>query len=171
MNIPAELLFDIETLINTAQPQSILLLGDLDPEFLTDYLHQKEILNQSCELTVVPSSEIDSLNKLNRRFDVGIAVDIFEKIDKTTGQQLLAKLRDLLTAQYLIALELNNSNNSAHWALTDLFSFALKKVSSYNTQQQTVSLFKYNIEDYKNTPDWLNADNWANPHLWGKYWW
>ena len=171
MNIPAELLFDIETLINTAQPQSILLLGDLDSEFLTDYLHQKEILNQSCELTVIPSSEIDSLSELNRRFDVGIAVDIFEKIDKTAGQQLLAKLRDLLTAQYLVALELNNSDSSAHWALTDLFSFALKKVSSYNTQQQTVSLFKYNIEDYKNTPDWLNADNWANPHLWGKYWW
>jgi len=58
------------------------------------------------------------------------------------------------------------------WHLTDLFSFALSKVASYLQEDQTeIGLFKYNINDYKKTPDWLNADNWANPQMWGKYWW
>jgi len=52
-----------------------------------------------------------------------------------------------------------------------LFSFALKKVAIYEHNDKKFGLFKYNISDYKTTPDWLNADNWANPEMWGKYWW
>lgn len=171
MNPPNELLFDIETLINSAQPTRILLLGNVDPSFLDNYLEQKNLLNQTCNVTHIDVDHLDSLWALNERFDVGLALNLFEHIEQKIGYQVLSRLRDVLTPQYCVALALSHQNPASQWKLADLFSFALSKVSDYNNSQTKLSLFKYNIDDYKKTPDWLNADNWANPSLWGKYWW
>ena len=170
-NYPRELFFDIETLLNVAQPNRILLLGDTSAEFLDNYIEQKEILNQSCSVTQLPSSEFAELAALDERFDVAIALNWFEHLNKTQGQQTLSRLRDVLSPQYCICLPISQSVNSVDWHLTDLFSFALSKVATYSHNEKNYGLFKYNIHDYKKTPDWLNADNWANPNMWGKYWW
>jgi len=171
MTPPNELLFDLETLINSAQPSRILLLGNVDPAFLDEYVSQKQLISQSCEVIHYGVDELDQIWDLNERFDVGVVLNLFEHLEKTKGHQVLSRLRDVLTPQYCIALPLSQQSSESPWQLTDLFSFALSKVSSYDTNEIGLTLFKYNIEDYKQTPDWLNADNWANPHLWGKYWW
>jgi len=170
-NYPRELFFDIETLLNVAQPNRILLLGDVSAEFLTDYIEQKKILNQSCAVTQLASAEFDELTKLEERFDVAIALNWFEHLNKIQGQQTLSRLRDVLSPQYCICLPISQSINNTDWHLIDLFSFALSKVAIYSLEDKRYGLFKYNIHDYKKTPDWLNADNWANPNMWGKYWW
>jgi hypothetical protein len=36
------------------------------------------------------------------------------------------------------------------------------------TAGDKVSVFIYDIAEYKNNPDWLNNENWANPELWVK---
>ena len=36
------------------------------------------------------------------------------------------------------------------------------------TAGDKVSVFIYDIAEYKNNPDWLNNENWANPELWEK---
>lgn len=186
MNYPPDLFFDIETLINVAQPTSIVLLGDCDPAFLNNYQEQKQLLNQNCRIAHIDTANIDSLWELEERFDVGLIVNLIEHVDKTKGQQILSRLRDVLCLQYCLALPLTNKsgkpeiqapernaglNHQSEWPLTDLFSFALSKVASYPVNGIEYGLFKYNISDYKRTPDWLNADNWANPQMWGKYWW
>lgn len=177
MNYPPDLFFDIETLINVAQPKRIILLGDCDSGFLDNYIEQKQLLNQACEVTHITMENIDSFWQLDERFDVGLVINLFEHIDKITGQRILSRLRDVMCPQYCLALplatQINNSKTLAinTWQLTDLFSFALSKVASYTTETTEYGLFKYNISDYKKTPDWLNADNWANPQMWGKYWW
>lgn len=171
MTYPADVFFDIETLINVAQPERILLLGDVQPDFLNEYRHQRSVINQDCEITHLRHHELDALNAQSARFDVGIAINLFEHLDKQQGQQVLSKLRDVLTAQYCICLPLGHETEEAAWQLNDLFSFALKRVNSYRSDNTEYGLFKYNISDYKKTPDWLNADNWANPQMWGKYWW
>lgn len=186
MTPPNELLFDIETLINSAQPRHILLLGNVEPDFLQDYVTQKKLLNQECQITHISVDKLDELWALNERFDVGLALNIFEHIDRETGNQVLSRLRDVLTSQYCVALplahqltqqtdqqtqQLTQQPTTPLWQLTDLFGFALSKVASYDDTEPRLTLFKYNINDYKKTPDWLNADNWANPQLWGKYWW
>lgn len=157
--------------MNVAQPRSILLVGGQPTGFLDDYLHQKAVLGQECSISYIDLDNIDSLENLNKRFDAGIAIDLFEHIDKQQGAQILSRLRDVLTAQYCICLPLDAANNSSAWHLTDLFSFALRRVASYHLEGTEYSLFKYSIDNYKKTPDWLNSDNWANPEMWGKYWW
>ena len=167
--------FDIETLINVAQPSSILLLGDHSSDFLATYIEQKSILNQTCQLTHISSKNIATLSDMQRH-DVAICIDLFEHIEKRKGMQILSQLRDLLCHQYCIALPVSCSvdQQSNSWNITDLFSFALERVAAYDTlnnKDTTINLFKYNIKDYKKTPDWLNSNNWANPEMWGKYWW
>ncbi len=175
MTYPNDVFFDIETLVNVSQAQRILLLGNCLPGFLDNYIQQKALLNQSCELVHITSLEIESLWELDQRFDVAIVVDLFEHIEKNKGMQVLSRLRDVLSPQYCICLPLSSAANSDSWHLTDLFSFALSRVSRYHIEfdgkSKELGLFKYNLNDYKKTPDWLNADNWANPQMWGKYWW
>ena len=36
------------------------------------------------------------------------------------------------------------------------------------TAADKVSVFIYDIAEYKDNPDWLNNENWANPELWEK---
>jgi len=171
MNYPSDIFFDIETLVNVAQPERILLLGNCDAGFLDNYLEQKRILKQSCETQHITTQNIDHLWSLQERFDVAIVVSLFEHIKKQQGQQVLSRLRDVLCPQYCICLPLSETAGNEQWHLTDLFSFALSKVAEYPVAATKYGLFKYNINDYKKTPDWLNADNWANPQMWGKYRW
>lgn len=174
---PRDIFFDIETLINVAQPSSILLIGNQNSTFLDDYIEQKALLNQDCKVTRIDVSQLPLLNKTDRH-DVGIAIDVFEHIDKQSGVQLLSRLRDLLCHQYCICLPIKDSHspkNKTDWQLTEMFGFALERVALYDNAEQDIknqiALFKYNISDYKKTPDWLNSNNWANPEMWGKYWW
>jgi hypothetical protein len=175
INYPDNLFFDLETLLNVAQPSSILLLGDADPVFLNPYLEQKSALQKNCSLTTLASTEIDDLDLLTNRFDVGIALNLFENLNKTQGQRILCKLRDVLTTQYCVGLSLNTGDSTSDWQLNDLFAFALDRVASYhgetNNQPAECGLFKYNIMEYKKTPKWLNTKNWANPKMWNKYRW
>ena len=129
------------------------------------------MLNQNCHIEHLPSKDIQELWNQHQRFDLTIAVDLFEHLEKNNGMQVLARLRDVLCPQYCVCLPLAKQANPKHWHLTDLFSFALSKVDDYSDGNIDYGLFKYNIDDYKKTPDWLNANNWANPAMWGKYWW
>jgi len=188
---PADAFFDIETLINVAQPSSILLIGDENRHFLDGYIAQKALLNQVCTVTHITTSDIARLSELQQTFDVSIAINLLEHLGKTSGSQVLSRLRDILSQQYCVCLPISglvtSEQKRSHpnrgvgqtdqqparqdWQLTELFSFALKRVASYHHNDVEYGLFKYTISDYKNTPDWLNADNWANPEMWGKYWW
>ena len=172
MDYPKDLFFDIETLINVAQPTRILLIGDCDADFLSSYKEQKQLIQQSCEIDTITSEDINQLWQTQKAYDVAIAVNLFEHLEKAKGMQVLSRLRDVLSPQYCIALPTSKTTSNTDWHLTDLFSFALSKVTEYSqTDGTNIGLFKYNISDYKKTPDWLNADNWANPQMWGKYWW
>ena len=179
MAYPNDIFFDIETLINVAQPRRILLLGDCDEAFLQNYIQQRAVLKQNCSITHLRPNQLNDFNALEQAFDAAIAINWFEHFDKRIGTQALARLRDVLSPQYCICLPLDTSSQNGPenkgenegWQLTDLFSFALSKVASYNEDEIEYGLFKYNLDDYKKTPDWLNSDNWANPQMWGKYWW
>ncbi|MBX2847475.1 MAG: hypothetical protein KTR16_04090 [Acidiferrobacterales bacterium] len=148
---PSDIYFDIETLVNVAQPDSILLIGDPPSNFLADYRVQKELLQQTCELKHISSDDVDKLADVTRH-DVAIAINIFEHIDKQQGIQLLSRMRDLLAHQYCIALPFKEQiktpqDESQAWYLTDLFGFAMERVATYRTPDNDLQLglFKYNI--------------------------
>ena len=50
-------------------------------------------------------------------------------------------------------------------------ALALQAGERFQRDEQVLTLFTYDLLDYKQVPDWLNARFWANPENFGKYWW
>lgn len=162
---------DIETLMVTALPKRVALIGHGLESSIKEYQTQQAILGVS---VTTQSTELDgreiALNEL-QRCDLAIITNVLEHLPKKLGMQLIAGVRDRLSSQFCVHYHWPPAGTDDTWQLTDFLSLGLIRVSDYHWQEQNSALFKYSIANYKRTPDWLNADNWANPELWGKYWW
>lgn len=102
-----------------------------------------------------------------RRFDLALLVDCLEHLPKRQGLELLGGIRNLNASRLALLVDLP----AAGWGATDLFSLALQASERFEREGQVLSLFTYDLKDYKQVPDWLNAKFWANPENFGKYWW
>lgn len=102
-----------------------------------------------------------------QRFDLALIVDCLEHLPKRAGLELLGGIRNLNASRLAVLVDLQASA----WQETDFFALALQASERFQRDEQTLSLFTYDLLDYKQVPDWLNAKFWANPENFGKYWW
>jgi len=168
MSFTLDLQFDVLTLVNEAQPSSILVISEQAPAFLDEYREQRQLINQNCNIKYISTADIDSVKEESSRYDLGLLLGALDNLDKNNGNQLLAHFRDVVCSQYCLLID----HTISPWQTIDLFAFALSKVNQYeNADSGDLGLYKYNIDSYKRTPDWLNPDNWANPEMWNKYRW
>ena len=98
-----------------------------------------------------------------QRFDLAV----LEHLPKRTGLELLGGIRNLNASRVAVLADLA----ACGWQDTDFFALALSASEKFRRDQQVLSLFTYDLHDYKQVPDWLNAKFWANPENFGKYWW
>ncbi|MDR9406012.1 MAG: DUF6231 family protein [Spiribacter sp.] len=82
--------------------------------------------------------------------------------------ELLARLRDLLARQVLVIAPTQAQTTFNHAGLIGL---GFQRWTSPGAEQPERRWYRFDIRDYKSTPDWLNARHWANPELWDKYRW
>lgn len=101
------------------------------------------------------------------RYDLALVADCLEHVPKRDGLQLLGGVRNLNASRMAVLVDLN----AAGWQPTDLFALALQASERFQREDQTLTLFTYDLLQYKQVPDWLNAKFWANPQNFGKYWW
>ncbi|AMS13952.1 hypothetical protein SAMN03159489_01205 [Pseudomonas sp. NFPP07] len=102
-----------------------------------------------------------------RRFDLALAVDCLEHLPKRDGLNLLGGIRNLNASRIAVLADLN----ACGWQETDFFSLALQASERFQRDEQVLTLFTYDLLEYKQVPDWLNSRFWANPENFGKYWW
>lgn len=102
-----------------------------------------------------------------QRFDLALLVDCLEHLPKRSGLELLGGIRNLNSSRVVVLADLA----ACGWEDRDFYSLALQASERFQRDQQTLSLFTYDLRDYKQVPDWLNAKFWANPQNFGKYWW
>ncbi|MFV3405781.1 MULTISPECIES: DUF6231 family protein [Pseudomonas] len=102
-----------------------------------------------------------------QRFDLALLVDCLEHLPKRGGLELLGGIRNLNASRVAVLADLP----ACGWQDTDFFSLALVASEKFERDGQVLSLFTYDLHDYKQVPDWLNAKFWANPENFGKYWW
>jgi hypothetical protein len=102
-----------------------------------------------------------------QRFDLALAVDCLEHLPKRNGLNLLGGIRNLNASRIAVLADLAASG----WQETDFFSLALQASERFQRDDQVLTLFTYDLLDYKQVPDWLNSRFWANPENFGKYWW
>ena len=102
-----------------------------------------------------------------QRFDLALVIDCLEHLPKREGLELLGGIRNLNASRIAVLADLSACN----WKDTDFFSLALQSSERFQRDEQVLTLFTYDLREYKQVPDWLNARFWANPENFGKYWW
>jgi len=172
MVMPASFDKEIEELLEAHQPGSVLVIGpDEPPDFpaLTAY----QANHPACRVTHVLPPEIPRRLTGLGRYDFGLVSGTLESLDKAMGARLIAALRDLHTRRFCVVVPINGRDERrvSHWQAAELLSFGLAPAQSRDRNGSPLSLYRYDIAEYKPTPDWLNPDHWANPELWDKYRW
>lgn len=152
----------LAALLEQYQPEHVLQVGQSRPPALDAYLAGH------------PHSRADHIdgaspdpNVVQQRYDLALIVDCLEHLPKRHGRELLGGIRNLHASRLAVLIDLEASD----WQTTDFFSLGLQIADRFQRDAQILTLFTYDLLDYKQIPDWLNAKFWANPQMFGKYWW
>ncbi|WP_409273723.1 DUF6231 family protein [Pseudomonas sp. KCJK9111] len=151
----------LAALLERVTPQRVLLVGTRFPALDAFLLAHPEASLASAPPGPLPA-ELAA-----QRFDLALLVDCLEHLPKRNGLELLGGIRNLNASRVAVLADLT----ACGWQDTDFFALALSASEKFQRDQQVLSLFTYDLHDYKQVPDWLNARFWANPENFGKYWW
>ncbi|WP_373388664.1 DUF6231 family protein [Pseudomonas alcaligenes] len=152
----------LAALLDHHAPQRLLLVGASQPPALGAFqqAHPDALLAQA------PAGPLPA-ELAAQRYDLALVVDCLEHLPKRTALELLGGIRNLNASRLAVLVDLAACN----WQETDFFALALQASERFRREGQTLTLFTYDLRDYKQVPDWLNAKFWANPENFGKYWW
>ena len=122
--------------------------------------------HENCHVERAPTGPL-SADLAGRRYVLALNADCLEHMPKREGLQLLGGIRNLNASRIAVLVDLA----ACDWQATDFFALALQISARFERDEQTLTLFTYDLLAYKQVPDWLNAKYWANPQMFGKYWW
>jgi hypothetical protein len=119
-------------------------------------------------LTRLPTESVrEGMTDLSRH-ELVFVPDALADLPHDVAMHLIASLRDLYSESLYVLLP---EGDAGGWTEQDLVALGLERVHRYDTPGGTSLLFRFNIRDYKKTPDWLNPRYWANPEMWNKARW
>ncbi|POA17132.1 hypothetical protein C1886_23465 [Pseudomonas sp. FW300-N1A1] len=152
----------LAALLDRYAPQRLLLIGASDFPALQAFrqAHPETRIDQAAPGALPPELAA-------QRFDLALALDCLEHLPKRDGLNLLGGIRNLNASRIAVLADLN----ACGWQETDFYSLALQASERFQRDEQVLTLFTYDLLDYKQVPDWLNSRFWANPENFGKYWW
>ncbi|MGX5220385.1 MULTISPECIES: DUF6231 family protein [Pseudomonas] len=152
----------VAALLERFAPKRLLLVGASELPALAAF----KLAHPDCQIDHADAGLLPN-TLAAQRYDLALIADCLEHLPKNAGLQLLGGIRNLNTNRMVVLVDLAASQ----WQETDMFSLALQTSERFARGEQTLSLFTYDLLDYKQVPDWLNAKFWANPENFGKYWW
>jgi len=152
----------LAALLDHHAPRRLLLVGASQLPALSAF----QQAHPEVELVHAPAGPLPAALAA-QRYDLALAVDCLEHLPKRTALELLGGIRNLNANRLAVLVDLA----ACDWQETDFFALALQASERFQRDAQTLTLFTYDLHDYKQVPDWLNAKFWANPENFGKYWW
>ena len=160
---------DITKLLHQLKPHSIILLDPDGTGLCSAYLQA----HPECELEYVAQPDAAAQLGVGGRYDLCIVANTLEYMDKISAGQLIARLRDLLARQLFVVVPVGEGwpDLESYWAMSDFIGFGMHLVSDYEHDGRCWHMYKFDLADYKLTPDWLNARYWAHPERWDKERW
>ena len=142
---------------------------------ITNYINQKNkcyVFNLTKSKTILkelnlidyPNSDKYEKSSENIFSDKDLVIFIIDshEVQNKTIFEITNKLNNVLV--YIINDTYMQNNETQ--CKNIFFSYGYKYQGKYNDDK--VSVFIYDIAEYKDNPDWLNNKNWANPELWEK---
>jgi hypothetical protein len=151
----------LAALLERFTPQRLLLVGTRFPALDAFAQAHPQVTIETCQPGTLTA------HVAAQRFDLALLVDCLEHLPKRAGLELLGGIRNLNASRVAVLADLR----ACGWQETDFFALALSASEKFRRDEQVLSLFTYDLHDYKQVPDWLNARFWANPENFGKYWW
>ncbi|MFQ5934880.1 MAG: DUF6231 family protein [Acidiferrobacterales bacterium] len=160
---------DFLRLLDQLAPRSLLVLDSTGTELFTPYLQS----HPECQLDHVTDHDIMSQLQTRGRYALCFAANTLEHMDKSAAGQVLARLRDVHAERLFVVAPIGETWRDlvSHWEMTDFIGYGMRLVSSYQQDGKPLQMYKFDISDYKHTPDWLSPKNWANPERWDKGRW
>lgn len=152
----------LAALLDTYSPQRVLVVGASQFPALEAYKQAHPDVHVSQAMPGALPADVAA-----QRFDLALAVDCLEHLSKREGLKLLGGIRNLNASRIAVLADLT----ACDWKETDFFALALQNNERFQRDEQILTLFTYDLREYKQVPDWLNARFWANPENFGKYWW
>ena len=152
----------LAALLERYRPSRLLLVGTSELPALAAF----RSAHSDCQITHAEAAPLPP-ELAAQRFDLALVVDCLEHLPKRTGLELIGGIRNLNANRLAVLVDLH----ACAWQDTDFFALAMQASERFQRGEQTLSLFTYDLLDYKQVPDWLNAKFWANPENFGKYWW
>jgi hypothetical protein len=151
----------IAKLLDDLRPRTLLLLSP-DP-----HGEWRRWCEQHCAaaITALADEPLRALETLGH-YDIALVIGLMEQLDKTTGTQLIGRLRNVHT-EHLFALV----GADSRWPATEWFSLALQRADQFQIGGHLLTLYGYDLANYNRVRSWNNPKYWANPENWGKYWW
>ncbi|AYC33837.1 hypothetical protein D3880_16380 [Pseudomonas cavernae] len=152
----------LAALLDRYAPSRLLLVGASELPALQAF----RAAHPDCLLAQAPAGPLPA-ELAAQRFDLALIADCLEHLPKRMGLELLGGIRNLNASRLAVLVDLK----ACAWQETDFFALALQASERFQRGEQTLTLFTYDLREYKQVPDWLNAKFWANPENFGKYWW
>jgi len=152
----------LAALLDQQAPQQLLLIGASQFPALAAFA----AAHPDTQITHVAPGPLPA-HVAAQRFDLALAIDCLEHLTLRDGLQLLAGIRNLNASRIAVLADLA----ACGWSNTDFYSLALQASERFKRDEQVLTLYTYDVREYKQVPDWLNARFWANPENFGKYWW
>ncbi|WP_172145232.1 DUF6231 family protein [Pseudomonas tumuqii] len=152
----------LAALLERYAPSRLLLIGASELPALAAF----QAAHPDCQVAHAAAGALPA-ELAAQRFDLALVIDCLEHLPKRTGLELLGGIRNLNASRLAVLVDLQ----ACAWQDIDFFALALQASERFQRGEQSLSLFTYDLLDYKQVPDWLNAKFWANPENFGKYWW
>lgn len=152
----------LAALLEHYHPDRLLLVGQSSQPAISAFLQN----HPDCRMDHAIDVPLDETTA-HQRYDLALFVDCLEHLTKRNGLELLGGIRNLNASRIAVLIDLTASE----WQATDFFSLGLQVSARFQRDNQTLTLFTYDLLEYKQVPDWLNARFWANPQMFGKFWW
>lgn len=162
---------DLNAIITSTDPKRLLAVLPEDDALPFD-MSGRNTARHTLTCTRRSGDQITSAPAL-RCYDLAIVVNTLELMDKKTGGNVIARLRDVYARGLYVAVSASADQPGirSHWQHAELIAYGLRLVKRYTDDANPMDLYHYDIYDYKTTPDWLNPKHWANPDMWDKARW
>ncbi len=154
----------ITEILYDQKPSTLLLCSHSDLPGLLEYTSETR-----CKTTkLCITANVQELADL-QRFDLAVVADQLEHLPKSTGIELLGRLRNAHSNHCCVMY--SPAGEQSVWTAVDFFSLGMTLVTTFQNAGRELQLYTYAIEQYNRRREWNNSRFWANPENFNKYWW
>ena len=159
--------------------QTLGLIAELTPKKLlvlsSEVFQRLESAKPNCQILLLdlastPVERIaEQLNTLIQEIDLVLVTREIEALDRTAARQVIGQLRNSLNAQILVLL-----SSSAPLDFSDMIGLGFKREASESSathDNNSMTLYTYDIANYNKKREWNNSRFWANPENFDKFRW